>query len=166
MQLMAPLFLAALHGEAVPDAVDGAAVEHGVLGVPVDGLELDLPVVASSDLLGELEVKAGVLAVVANVAVGRVGRVKANDEGAGVNGSGSGLGVVGAGGCAAAAGEHRNGQGCRGERGEDERPSVQHGISFQRFFSGESVLYPTKAPTNIRFSLVECKTGMPRFSGW
>ena len=72
--------LAALHGKAVPDAVDGARVEQRVLGIPVDGLVFDLPALLIGNSLGQIEIKAGVLAVVAHKAVRRIGLIKAHHE--------------------------------------------------------------------------------------
>ena len=85
------LVLAALDGEAVPDAVDGAGTQKGVLGVPVDGLGLELPALHLADSLGQVEVEAGVGAVVGNEAVGRVRGVEADDQGVKGNLAVSGL---------------------------------------------------------------------------
>ena len=72
--------LAALHGKAVPDAIDGARVEQRVLGIPVDSLVLNVPALLVGNGLGKVEVKAGVLAIVAYKAIRRIGLVKAHDE--------------------------------------------------------------------------------------
>ena len=72
--------LAALHGKAVPDTVDGARVEQRILGIPVDGLVFDLPALLIGNSLGQIEVKTSVLSVVAHKAVRRIGLVKAHDE--------------------------------------------------------------------------------------
>ena len=72
--------LAALHGKAVPDAVDGARVEQRVLGIPVNGLVFDLPALLVGNGLGKVEIKAGVLAIVAHKAVRRIGLIKAHHE--------------------------------------------------------------------------------------
>ena len=72
--------LAALHGKAVPDAVDGARVEQRVLGIPVNGLVVDIPALLVGNGLRKVEIKAGVLTVVAHKTVRRIGLVKANDE--------------------------------------------------------------------------------------
>ena len=72
--------LAALHGKAVPDAVDGARVEQRILGIPIDGLVIDIPALLIGNGLGKVEIKARVLAVIAHKAVRRVGLVKAHDE--------------------------------------------------------------------------------------
>ena len=72
--------LAALHGKAVPDAVDGTRVEQRVLGIPVDSLILNVPALLVGNGLGKVEVKTGVLAIVAYKAIRRIGLVKAHDE--------------------------------------------------------------------------------------
>lgn len=72
--------LAALHGKAVPDAVDGTRVEQRVLGIPVDSLILNVPALLVGNGLGKVEIKARVLAVIAHKAVRRIGLVKAHDE--------------------------------------------------------------------------------------
>ena len=72
--------LAAFHGEAVPDASDGAGVEERVLCVPIDGLELDVPAVAAGNLGSEVEVEAGEVAVVADETVRWIRLVEADDE--------------------------------------------------------------------------------------
>ena len=72
--------LTALHGKAVPDAVDGTRVEQRVLGIPVDSLILNIPTLLVGNGLGKVEVKAGVLAIVAYKAIRRIGLVKAHDE--------------------------------------------------------------------------------------
>ena len=72
--------LAALHGKAIPDAVDGARIEQRVLGIPVDSLILNVPALLVGNGLGKVEVKTGVLAVVAHKAIRRIGLVKAHDE--------------------------------------------------------------------------------------
>lgn len=64
--------LAAFHGEAVPDAGDGAGVEERVLRVPIDGLELDVPTVAAGNLGAEVKVETGEVAVVADETVRRI----------------------------------------------------------------------------------------------
>ena len=74
--------LAALNGEAVPDAGDLAGVEQGILSVPGDGLVLDLPALLLTDGGGKVEVEAGVVAVIAHIAVRREILVETNDEGA------------------------------------------------------------------------------------
>ena len=92
--------LAALHSKAVPDAVDGARVEQRVLGIPVDGLVLDVPALLVGNGLGKVEVKTGVLTVVAHKTIRRIGLVKAHDELLGLRGA---LHVLGCGrtGCGA-----------------------------------------------------------------
>ena len=72
--------LTTLHGEAVPNAVDGPGIHQGVLGLPVDRLQLDLPVELVGDRTGEVEVEAGVLAVVTHIAVGRIRLVETDDQ--------------------------------------------------------------------------------------
>ena len=72
--------LATLHGKTVPDAVDGAGVEQRVLGIPIDGLVIDIPALLIGNSLGQIEIKAGVLAIVANKTVRRIGLVKAHHE--------------------------------------------------------------------------------------
>ena len=72
--------LAALHGKAVPDAVDGAGVEQRVLGIPIDGLVIDFPALLIGNGLGKVEVKARVLTVIAHKAVRRIGLIKAHHE--------------------------------------------------------------------------------------
>ena len=79
--------LAALHGKAVPDAVNGTRVEQRVLGVPVDSLVFDLPALLIGNSLGQIEIKAGVLAIVAYKAIRRIGLVKAHDELLGLRGA-------------------------------------------------------------------------------
>ena len=79
--------LTALHGKAVPDAVDGAGVEQRILGVPVDGLVFDLPALLIGNSLGQIEIKAGVLAIVAHKAVRRIGLIKAHHELLGLRGA-------------------------------------------------------------------------------
>ena len=74
------VILAPLHGKAVPDAVDGARVKQRILGVPVDGLVFDLPVLLIGNSLGQIEIKAGVLTIVAHKAVRRIGLIKAHHE--------------------------------------------------------------------------------------
>ena len=81
------VILAALHGKAVPDAVDGARVEQRVLGIPVDGLVLNVPALLVGNGLSKVEVKAGVLTVVAHKAVRRIGLVKAHHELLGLRGA-------------------------------------------------------------------------------
>ena len=72
--------LTALHGKAIPDAVDGARVKQRILGIPVDGLVFDLPALLIGNSLGQIEIKAGVLAIVAHKAVRRIGLIKAHNE--------------------------------------------------------------------------------------
>ena len=72
--------LATLHGKAVPDAVDGTRVEQRVLGIPIDGLVIDIPALLIGNSLGKVKVKARVLAIVTHKAVRRVGLVKAHHE--------------------------------------------------------------------------------------
>ena len=72
--------LAALHGKAVPDTVDGARVEQRILGIPVDGLVFDLPALLIGNSLGQIEIKAGVLAIVAHKTIRRIGLIKAHHE--------------------------------------------------------------------------------------
>ena len=72
--------LAALHGKAVPDAVDGARIEQRVLGIPIDGLVIDIPALLIGNSLGKVKVKARVLAIVAHKAVRRIGLIKAHHE--------------------------------------------------------------------------------------
>ena len=72
--------LTALHGKAIPDAVDGARVKQRILGIPVDGLVFDLPALLIGNSLGQIEIKAGVLAIVAHKAVRRIGLIKAHHE--------------------------------------------------------------------------------------
>ena len=55
-----------------------------VFRVPIDGLELNVPAIAIGDLGGEVEVKAGVVAVVADEAIRRIRLVKADDKLGGV----------------------------------------------------------------------------------
>ena len=81
------IVLAALLGKAIPDTVDGTRVEQRVLGIPVDGLVFDLPALLIGNGLGKVEVKAGVLAVIAHKAVRRVGLVKAHHELLGLRGA-------------------------------------------------------------------------------
>ena len=88
------LALAALHGKSVPDAVDGALAQERVLGIPVDGLQLKVPAVASGHLGGQVDIEAGQVAVVADEAVGRVGVIEAHNKRGGL-GIGRGT-VVGA----------------------------------------------------------------------
>ena len=70
----------AFHGEAIPNAVDSARIEQRVFRVPIDSLELNVPAIAIGDLGSEVEVKAGVVAVVTDKAIRRIGLVKAHDE--------------------------------------------------------------------------------------
>ena len=72
--------LTAFHGEAVPDAGDGAGIEERVLRVPIDGLELDVPTVAAGNLGSEVKVETGEVAVVADETVRRIRLVEADDE--------------------------------------------------------------------------------------
>lgn len=61
--------LAALDGEAVPDADDLPAVEEGVFGIPRDGLGCVGPAFLLAYGLGKIEVEARELSVVTDVAV-------------------------------------------------------------------------------------------------
>ena len=83
--------LAALHGEAVPDAVDGTLVQQRVLSIPVDGLKLEVPAIARGHLGGQINVEAGQVAIVADEAIGRVSVVQAHDERRGIGVSGSAI---------------------------------------------------------------------------
>ena len=129
--------LAALHGEAVPDAVDGAGVEQRVLGVPVDCLILNVPAELVGDGGGKVEVEAGELAVIAYEAIGRIRLVEADDEGAGgrragVLGGAAGVGRAGrAGGRrgGVASGKQRDGASQGGEAGEQCKPAARGGAS-------------------------------------
>ena len=96
---------------ARPHAVALHGVELHQLLIPVDAEDLQLPAQRVADGLADLHVKAGVLAVVAQIAEGRVLRVDAHDEA----GSGGGrlLGGSGGGGGSAAGAQredHRKGQ--------------------------------------------------------
>ena len=73
--------LAALHGEAVPDAVDVALGQQRILGIPIDGGQLQLPAVLVAHGLSQIKVEAGVLAVVADEAVRRIALVEADRQG-------------------------------------------------------------------------------------
>ncbi len=127
------LVLTALHGEAVPDAVDGPLVHEGVLGVPVDGLALQLPAEPVADGLGQVEVEAAGLAVVADEAVGRVGVVVAHHELLGGR-----LGLGGAvGRPLGAGGEPHEGEACEGAADEGGEQLLGHGSS-----SGGGGLWP------------------------
>ena len=72
--------LSVFHGEAVPNAIDGAAADERVLRIPIDGLQLQLPAHLLAHGLGKLQVEARELAVIAHVAVGRVALVEAHRE--------------------------------------------------------------------------------------
>ena len=74
--------LAALDGEAVPDADDLPAVEEGVLGIPRDRLGCVGPAFLLAYGLGEIEVEARELSVVTDVAVWGEVLVKPYDKGA------------------------------------------------------------------------------------
>ena len=74
------LVFPAIHGEPVPDAVNGAAGELHVLGIPVNGLLHKFPALHVSHSLRQFQVKAGVFAVFILVAIGREFRIEANRE--------------------------------------------------------------------------------------
>ena len=96
--------LAALHGKAVPDAVDGTGVKQAVLGIPVDRLELKLPAATLGNLGGKLDIETGEPAVIAHKAIGRIGLVKANRQGLDV------CGIIAAGRSGASSGTRRLGR--------------------------------------------------------
>ena len=133
--------LAAFHGEAVPDTGDGAGLDERVLGIPVDGLELQVPAVLFADGLGKIEVEAGALAVIAHEAVRRVGLVEADDEVGdvggvvrGLRGGSGGRGLLGGGaflgrrlgGRAAAAGQQHGRQAQHARHANDREKLLLH----------------------------------------
>ena len=125
--------LAAFHGEAVPNAVDVAGVEQGVLSVPVDGVGLEVPTVAVGDFLGKVKIEAGVVAVVADEAVRRISGVETDDEGFGCRRAGE-RASLSASRCAggslrAAAGKCKRSQGQRGCNSSQEL-ELLHVVSF------------------------------------
>ena len=61
--------LAALHGKAVPDAVDGTRVEQRVLGIPVDRLLYQLPALSLAYFCCQIQVKAYIFSTVITISV-------------------------------------------------------------------------------------------------
>jgi hypothetical protein len=100
-------------GQAVPQRVHALAVQLGLLGVPVDGLELDLHAQALGGLARQVDVEADQLVLVVAKAHGRKVVVQADDD---LGGQGRrrrrGLGAAGVG---LAAGGQQGGGGGQGK---------------------------------------------------
>ena len=119
--------LAVLHGEAVPDAVDGAAADERVLRVPVDGLQLELPAHLLAHGFGKLQVEAGELAIVAHVAVRRIPLVETHRQRErAVRGRAVGALRISA---AGATGQHHRRQRQRGDSRRERYEFLLHRIS-------------------------------------
>ena len=136
---------------------DGAAADERVLRVPVDRLEVEIPAHLLAHGLGQLQVEAGELPIIAHVAVGRVALVEAHRQRerpvrrAGV--AALLLRVAAAG----APGQHHRGQRQRGHGGRERYEFLLHRLSHRpepgrrapfphdAFASTAFLLYCTKA---------------------